>query len=91
MAYELDFPSSHIHKVFYVYFLKRVLGQTMLAHMKILELDKDENFILELEKVIHWISFTLQNKTIMEYLIKWKNMHLEKATWEGEQFMTMGR
>jgi hypothetical protein len=43
--------------------------------------------ILEPEKVIDRCSISLWNRTIMEYLIKWKNMPPEEATWENEQFM----
>ena len=52
MAYELDFPSSHVHKVFHVSFLKRVLGQTMSVQIKLLEIDEKGKLILEIEKFI---------------------------------------
>jgi hypothetical protein len=87
VAYELDFPSSHIHKVFHVSFLKKVLGQTMPVQIELPELDEEGKLILEPEKVIDQCSLSLWNRTIMEYLIKWKNMPLEEATWENEQFM----
>jgi hypothetical protein len=40
--------------------------------------------ILELEKFVDGHSTSLQNITIMENLIKWKNMPPEEATWENE-------
>jgi hypothetical protein len=74
VTYELYFPFSHIHKVFHVSYLKKVLGQTLSVQTKILELDEEGKLILEREKVIDWNSISLRNKTIMEYLIKWKCM-----------------
>jgi hypothetical protein len=76
VVYELDFPSSHIHKVFHVSFLKKVLGQTMPVQIELPELDEEGKLILEPEKVIDQCSLSLHNRTIMEYLIKWKNMPL---------------
>jgi hypothetical protein len=86
VLYELDFLSSHIHKFFHVSCLKKVLGKTMPVQIELLELDEEEKLILELEKVIDQHSRSLWNKTTMEYLIKWKNITLEEATWENEQF-----
>jgi hypothetical protein len=87
VEYELDFPSSHIHKVFHVYCLKKVLGQTMLVQIELPELDEEGKLIFEPEKVIDQHSLFLWNRTTMECLIEWKNMPLEEATWENEQFM----
>jgi len=55
--------------------------------MKFLELDEEGKLILEPQKVMNQYSLSLWNRTIMEYLIKWKNMPLEEATWESEQFV----
>ena len=77
MEYELDFPSSHIHKVFHVSYLKKVLGQTLSVQNFFLELDEEGKLILEQENVVDWNSISIRNRTIMEYLIKWKCMHSE--------------
>ena len=50
VAYKLYFPSSNIHKGFHVSFLKKVIGQKHLLHIKLLELDEQWRFILELDK-----------------------------------------
>ena len=59
----------------------------MLVQSKLLELDTKGKLILEQEKVIDQCFVSLQNRTIMEYLIKWKNMPSKEATWEDEKFM----
>ena len=59
----------------------------MLVHAKLPELDEEGKLILELEKVMDRCSISLQNITIMEYLIKWKNIPPEEATCENKQFM----
>jgi hypothetical protein len=71
-------------RFFYISFLKNVLGQTMLVQTKLLDLDEERKLILEPKKVIDRCSISLQNIIIMEYLIKWKNVPLEEATWENE-------
>jgi hypothetical protein len=77
VAYELYFPSSRIHKVFNVSFLKKVLGQTIPLQIELPKLDEEGKLILEPEKIINRFSLSLQNITLMEYLIKCKNMRLE--------------
>ena len=39
VAYELDFPAG-IHKFYHVYFIKRGLGQTMPAKIKLQKLEE---------------------------------------------------
>jgi hypothetical protein len=86
-VYELDFPSSHIHKGFHVSRLKGILGQTMSVQTNNPELDEEGKLILESKNIIDSRSISLRNRTIMEYLIKWNTMPLVEATWENEQFM----
>jgi hypothetical protein len=59
----------------------------MLVQIKLLELDEEDKLLFEPEKVIDQCSLSLENRTIIEYLIKSKNMPLEEDTWENEQFM----
>jgi len=46
------------------------------------ELNKEGKFILELEAVMELRNQQLQNRSISEYLIKWKNLPTEDSTWE---------
>jgi hypothetical protein len=58
----------------------------MRVHIELLELEKEGMLILESKKVIDQYYLSLQNRPIMEYPIKWKNMPPKEA-WENEQFM----
>jgi hypothetical protein len=69
--------------VFHVSWLEKVLGQTMAMQTKLPKLDEEGKLILEPKKVIDQHSISLRNRTIMENLIKWKNMPLEEATWKN--------
>jgi hypothetical protein len=59
----------------------------MPVQIELPELYEEGKLILEPEKVIDKHSLYLLNITIMEFLIKWKNITLEEATWENEQFV----
>ena len=51
------------------------------------ELDEEGKFILEPEPVIETRIKQLQNQAITEYLIQWKKLPVEDATWEDESFI----
>jgi len=53
----------------------------------LLELDEEGKIILEPEAVKEIRTRQLQNRSISEYLIKWKNLPLEYSTWEDENFI----
>jgi len=46
-------------------------------------LDDKGKLILELEAILDMREKKLRNKVILEYLVKWKSLPLEDATWEG--------
>ncbi len=50
-------------------------------------LDEEGKFILEPEAIIETRIKQLRNRAITEYLIQWKNLPLEDATWEDESFI----
>jgi len=62
--------------------LQKILVQTILW-----ELDKEGKIILEPEVVIEPRNWQLQNRSISEYLIKWKNLPTEDSTWEDKNFI----
>jgi hypothetical protein len=87
MAYRLAlFPYSHVHIVFHVSCLKKVIDYKIPIHIILPEVNKEEKFILGHKLVIETRIKQLKNRAIIEYL-KWKNMSTKDATWEDELFI----
>ena len=88
MAYKLQLPaSSRVHLVFHVSCLKKVIGENLPVQTILPELDEEGKIILEPEAVTETRTRQLQNRSISEYLIKWKNLPIEDSTWEDENFI----
>ena len=88
MAYKLELPAaSRLHPVFHVSCLKKVIGDKLPVQTILPELDEEGKIILEPEAVIETRTRQLRNRSISEYLIKWKNLSAEDSTWEDENFM----
>ena len=88
MAYKLELPAaSQFHPVFHVSCLKKVIGNKFPVQTIFPELDEEGKIILEPEVVNETRTRQLQNRSISEYLIKWKNLSAEDSTWEDENFM----
>ena len=88
MAYKLELPAaSRLHPVFHVLGLKKVIGNKIPVQKIFPKLDEEGKIILEPEVVIETRTRKLRNRSISEYLIKWKNLSAEDSTWEDENFM----
>jgi hypothetical protein len=88
VEYELDFPqSSKIHNVFHVSCLKRAIGQHIIPIEELPPLDEEGKLILIPEEVLEVREKKLRRRSIKEYLVKWKNLPIEDATWESEQVL----
>ena len=88
MAYKLELPaSSRVHPVFHVSCLKKVIGENLPVQTILPELDEEGKIILEPEAVMETRTRQLRNRSISEYLIKWKNLPTEDSTWEDENFI----
>ena len=88
MAYKLVLlASSRVHPVFHVSCLKKVTGDKLLVQTILPELDEEGKTILEPEAVTKTRTRQLRNRSISEYLIKWKNLPTEDSTWEDEKFI----
>ena len=88
MAYKLELPvASLLHLVFHVSCLKKVIGDKLPVQTILPELDEEGKIILEPEAVTETRTRQLRNRSISEYLIKWKNLSAEDSTWEDENFM----
>jgi hypothetical protein len=88
VAYELDLPQgSKIHNVFHVSCLKRAIGKHIIPIEELPPLDEEGQLILILEEVLEVREKRLRKRSIKEYLIRWKNLPIEDATWESEQVL----
>jgi hypothetical protein len=88
MAYELDLPQGRkIHNVFHVSCLKRAIGKHITPIEELPPLDEEGQLILIPEEVLEVREKRLRKRSIREYLIKWKNLPIEDATWESEQVL----
>ena len=86
MAYELELPQeSKIHNVFHVSNLKKTLGQHIAPELP--PLDDEGLLILIPEQIIQTRERKLRNRVIREYLVQWKELPPEDATWKGEQVL----
>jgi hypothetical protein len=84
----LELPaSSRVHPVFHVSCLKKVIGNKIPVQTILPELDEEGKLILDPEVVIETRICQLRNRSISEYLIKWKNLLAEDSTWEDENFI----
>lgn len=85
MAYELELPaSSRVHNVFHVSRLKKALGHNVEPSAELPPLDAEGKFILVPEAIIDIRERTLRRRTVKEYLVKWRNLPVDDATWENE-------
>ena len=88
MSYKLELlASSRVHPIFHVSCLKKVIGENLPVQTTFPELDEEGKIILELEAVTETRTRQLRNRSILEYLIKWKNLPTEDSTWEDENFI----
>jgi hypothetical protein len=86
MAYELELPQgSKIHNVFHVSCLKRAIGQHITPLEVLPPLDEEGQLVLVPEEILEVPEKKLRRRSIREYLIKWKDLPIEDATWEKEQ------
>ena len=88
MAYKLELPAtSRVHPIFHVSYLKKVIGDKLPVQTILPELDKEGKIILEPKVVTETRTQQLQNRSISEYLLKWKNLSAEDSTWEDKNFI----
>ena len=88
VAYELELPAkSKIHNVFHVSNLKKVVGQHIVTSSELPPLDDKGQLVLIPECILEVREQKLRNKIIINYLVQWKYMPIEEATWEVEQVL----
>ena len=79
--------SSRVHPIFHVSCLKKVIGDKISVQTIFPELDEEGKIILEPEAVIETRTRKLRNRSISEYLIKWKNLPAKYSTWQDDHYI----
>ena len=67
--------------------LKKVIGDKIPVQNILPELDEEGKIILEPEAITDTRIHHLRNRSISEYLIKWRKLPVEDSTWEDESFI----
>ncbi len=81
VTYEVELPeNSKIHNIFHVSRLKKVLKKHISPCVDLPPLDNERKLILEPEIILDKRDRRLRNRTILEYLLKWKNLPREDTT-----------
>ena len=88
VAYELELPHGNkIHNIFHVSCLKKALGQQVTVTDELPPMDDEGHLVLQPEAIIDTRERQLQSKTVREFLVRWKNLPDEDATWESEKIL----
>ena len=74
------------YNLFHVSCLKNTLGKQVTTLAELLSWDEGQ-LVLVPEEVLEVRERRLLNRVIQEYLIKWKDLPAEDATWEGDQIL----
>jgi hypothetical protein len=84
---ELELPQGRKIHVFHVLCLKKSLGQHVRPIEALPPIDEEGQLFLILEEVLEVREKRLRNRSIKEYLIRWKDLPIEDATWEQEHMV----
>ena len=88
VSYELEFPQgSKIHNIFHVSCLKKALGQQVTVTEELPPIDDEGHLVLQPEAIIDVRERLLQSRIVREFLVRWKNLPNEDATWESEKIL----
>jgi hypothetical protein len=88
VAYELDLPQAKkIHNGFHVSCLKRAIDKHITPIEELPPLDEEGKLILIPKEILKVCEKNLRRRSIKEYLVKWKDLPIEDATWESEHVL----
>ena len=66
---------------------RQTIGQLIAPSTKLPPLDDEGLLVLIPERIVQTRERKLWNRVIREYLVQWKELPTEDATWEGEQVL----
>eukprot|EP00253_Pinus_taeda_P006528 PITA_06528 len=78
---------NKIHNIFHVSCLKKALGQQVTVTNELPPMDDEGHLVLQPEAIIDSRERRLWSKTVQEFLVRWKNLSDEDATWESEEIL----
>ena len=78
---------SKIHNVFHVSCLKKALGQQVIVTNELPPTDDEGHLVLQPEAIIDTRERQLRSRRVWEFLVRWKNLPDEDATWESEKIL----
>ncbi|XP_059064271.1 uncharacterized protein LOC131856494 [Cryptomeria japonica] len=88
VSYELELlADSRVHNVFHVSRLKKALAHRFVPYAVLPPLDNEGKLILIPKSILDVRERQLRRWVIREYLIKWKYLLVEHATWKSEEFL----
>ena len=88
VAYELELPAeSKIHNVFHVSSLKKGFGQHIVTSSELSPLYDEGQLIMIPKHILEVRERKLRNKFIRDYLVQWKDLPIEEATWETKRVL----
>eukprot|EP00253_Pinus_taeda_P019713 PITA_19713 len=88
VAYELELPQgSKIHNVFHVSCLTKALGKQVTVTDELPPMDDEGHLVLQPKAIIDTRERQLQSRTVREFLVRWKYLLDEDATWESEKIL----
>jgi hypothetical protein len=67
--------------------LKRAINKHITPIEEFPPMDEEGQLVLIPEEILEVRERKLRKRSIREYLVKWKNLPVEDATWEGEQLI----
>lgn len=88
VTYELELPeSSKKDSVFHVSCLKKALGRRVTSSSDLSALDEEGHLVLILEEIVDTQEKRLRDGVVKRYLVRWRGLTTEDATWEDEQIL----
>jgi hypothetical protein len=86
-AHAIHLRKGSVHPFFHVSCLKKITNDKVPMQTILPKMNGEGKIILEPKTILEIRIKKLQNQAITEYLVKWKMLLVEEATWEDDFFM----